>query len=71
MTIGHDLIERGYKPGGYNDIDDGVCKTSTCEVCGHEGMEYRPFVKTAYDGVVRIGYIAVAVCPKCKYEVEF
>ena len=47
-------------------IDAEVCYTSTCEKCGHKGMEYHPFVRDEPRS-----YRAFAKCPECGYSEEF
>ena len=49
-------------------IDRGVCQRATCEVCGHKGLEYRPFVK---DTANEYAYRAFAVCGACGSSSEF
>jgi hypothetical protein len=44
-------------------IDAVVCAESTCEKCGHVGLEYWPFTKPG-------SYVAYGVCPQCSYQTE-
>jgi hypothetical protein len=46
-------------------IDREVAATSACEHCGHQGLQYQPYVND--EG----GYSAVAVCPQCGAAEEF
>lgn len=47
-------------------IDARVCAESKCENCGHQGMEYHPFVRDDPHS-----YRAFAVCPECGEAFEF
>ena len=67
------LYEEGYKQGaprsGLIDaasIDGSICAGSKCERCGHEGMDYKPFIRDD-----PYSYRAFAVCPKCGCSFEF
>jgi len=60
---------QGAPSGGLVDsrsIDWEVCSESKCENCGHQGMEYHPFVRDEPPS-----YRAFAVCPKCGEAYEF
>ena len=48
------------------DIDAQICLESKCEECGHQGLEYHPFVRDE----PRL-YRAFAVCPACGEVFEF
>jgi len=68
------LQARGCAPGhprrsGLIDgpaLDAQIAATSTCERCGHVGLEYVPYV----DGEGRYA-AAVAWCPECSEAMEF
>lgn len=67
------LYEEGYRQGvprgGPVDaagIDGSICAESKCEECGHQGMDYKPFIRDE-----PYSYRAVAVCPKCGWSFEF
>lgn len=62
-----ELIIAGYKPGGFNRIDDEVVKENfaTCEVCGCRVI-YEPWINTEE----KI-YRAFAVCEYCNRYQEF
>ena len=69
------LYEAGYRQGepywGLIDgasIDQQVCAESKCDNCGHQGMDYKPFIK---DSIKPYSYRAFAVCPECKNSQEF
>jgi len=47
-------------------IDAQCCAEATCEACGHQGMEYHPFVRDEPRS-----YRAFAVCPECGESFEF
>jgi len=47
-------------------IDANICYESSCDNCGHKGMEYHPFVREEPRS-----YRAFAVCPKCGEAFEF
>ena len=47
-------------------IDADVCNKAKCESCGHQGMEYHPFIKDEPRS-----YRAFAICPKCGEAFEF
>ena len=49
-----------------SSIDAQICAESKCNECGHQGMEYHPFVRDD-----RHSYRAFAVCPKCDETFEF
>ncbi len=53
-------------------IDAECANGSTCEACGHVGMEYRPYTTKPFCGYGDMGgYRAFAVCPDCGNAVEF
>jgi len=61
--------ERGWPDWGLidgTDIDIDVCRKSTCEHCGHKGLECHPFINRE-----RKSYRAFAVCPECGEAEEF
>ncbi len=73
-TLEAELVEEGYTHGyisawGASDIDRGICAASTCEHCGHRGMEYHAFSRPEEGR--RSSYRAVAACHQCQYAVEF
>lgn len=59
------LLEQysGYE-NWYNAIDDEVARDSTCEKCGHFGLEFHGFK-------LRDCRFAVADCPQCHNQFEF
>jgi hypothetical protein len=61
------MAEEGYVPGipgSMETADHAVevefCANSICERCGHEGLEYVPFVDHASQG-----FRAFSFCPNC------
>lgn len=67
------LYEAGYRQGepywGLIDgasIDRQVCAECKCDNCGHQGMEYKPFIKDNPKS-----YRAFAKCPECGTCQEF
>lgn len=61
--------EGGFPTWGIIDggsIDIQVCAESTCEHCGHKGLQVRPFINRE-----RKSYRAFAVCPECGEADEF
>lgn len=67
------LYESGYRVGrptpGMIDgasIDAEICTESKCKNCGHQGMEYHPFVRDEPRS-----YRAFAKCPECGNTFEF
>ena len=68
-----DLYANGYRPGvptlglvDASEIDSSVCNESTCDACGHQGLDYKPFIKDELRS-----YRAFAVCPRCGSSFEF
>ena len=47
------------------EIDRGICEMAACELCGHEGLAYRPYVHRQTGG-----YRAFAECPACGHSEE-
>lgn len=71
MAFVEDLA--GYRPSrphwGLIDggsIDAEACAESKCDNCGHQGMEYHPFVRDEPRS-----YRAFMVCPECGEVFEF
>ncbi len=67
------LYTEGYRQGRPHwggidgaSIDSSICAESKCDNCGHQGMEYKPFIKDATRS-----YRAFARCPKCNASFEF
>ena len=67
------LYQKGYRKGrpcvGSIDgasIDAEICADSKCSKCGHDGMEYHPYIKNE-----PYSYRAFAVCPNCQDTFEF
>lgn len=61
--------ERGFPTWGLingGSIDVQVCAESTCEHCGHKGLECKPFINIEHKS-----YRAFAVCPECGEAEEF
>lgn len=61
----------GYQPGEPPTahpeniaIDKDVCRTETCEHCGHHGLRYRAYHNES-------SYLAFALCPSCFHASEF
>lgn len=61
----------GYEPGtpppgplAGAEIDADVCAHAHCPECGHDGLDYHPFVAPG-------SYRAFAVCPVCGAASEF
>ena len=48
-------------------IDSKVCARARCRICGHTGLEYRPYVRPEPD----YSYRAFCVCPHCGASEEF
>ncbi|GAJ15936.1 unnamed protein product [marine sediment metagenome] len=72
MDIGN-LYAEGYRQGapppGFIDaaaIDGSICSESKCDNCGHQGMDYKPFLRDNPHS-----YRAFAVCPECGEGFEF
>ena len=75
MEINKAFIEdlSGYRVGRPNwglidgaSIDAQICSEVKCDRCGHQGMEYHPFVRDEPRS-----YRAFAVCPECGETFEF
>lgn len=76
MKLDDEFIENelsDYQPGwptwGLIDgasIDIQVCAESTCDNCGHKGLQCKPFIKPEIKS-----YRAFAVCPECGEAEEF
>lgn len=71
-TLNEDLTAEGYQPGApsaqlvlglLQATDKHLCANHQC-TCGHQGMEYRPFINGS-------SYRAFAVCPECDAAYEF
>jgi hypothetical protein len=60
----------GYLEGAPNKatdrIDREVCESSSCEACGHVGLQFLPFSHQEASS-----YIAYAICPACGEASEF
>ena len=66
-----DLVAQGYvqaPPPNYEaaTIDREVCRESTCDVCGHTGLDYVPYIRKS-----PFSYRAFARCPMCGHKIEF
>jgi hypothetical protein len=67
----NELRQQGFEPGTpqclrrlARDIDARVCENAECDLCGRQGLVYRPFHRGD-------SYRALAVCPDCGHAVEF
>ena len=62
------LLKEGYRPGAPSaeatKIDRMIASRSICNSCHIQGMEYAPYSKEG-------SYRAFAICPRCKYFIEF
>ena len=61
------MAEEGYAPGTPGSMETAnhaveveLCANSICEKCGHEGLEYVPFVDHASQD-----FRAFSFCPDC------
>ncbi len=63
--LAQDYDASGFQPW-YNQIDAEVASESTCECCGHKGLNFRGFQKNGTK-------VAVAICRNhdCRNEFEF
>lgn len=69
-TCEADLRADGFEPGAPSTlkvlercIDWETAKETTCDLCGHAGMEYRPWHR-------QTAYRFLMCCPQCGYSVE-
>jgi hypothetical protein len=68
IIIGWGLL--GYEPGTPSHVkpetraaDAAACAESACELCDHQGLDYRPFRRGR-------AYQALGVCPACGFALE-
>jgi len=67
------LYKEGYRqeapPPGFIDaafIDGSICAESKCNNCGHQGMDFKPFLRDE-----PYSYRAFAAGPECGASFEF
>lgn len=74
-----EMAREGYRSGlprrtlievAAGEIDSDCCRESACEDCGHESLDYRPFILRDAHGR-HVSYRAFAVCSACSAALEF